>query len=245
MKLHRFLLIALSLWALLAAAALLLPRTASAPVATATTAATTSTVALPEILPPPPPRTEPPHTTVIETSTSTTKAAATTTKAPTTTHAVTEADVERLADAVLSRIITPGMTDRDKAFAIHQWTKQNVRYVGRDEKGGFFMTDRNEEVRQFIRERYAGVAKGAHPSCCGGGCGCGVLETSALLGYGKGALSDAPSASNMGLGCGNPVAIAALQAGETVLDLGSGGGSIASWREKNRLAKRGMSLAWT
>jgi len=35
------------------------------------------------------------------------------------------------------------------------------------------MADRNEEVRQFIRERYAGAAKGAQPSCCGGGCSCG------------------------------------------------------------------------
>ena len=87
------------------------------------------------------------------------------------------------------------------------------------------MADRNEEVRQFIRERYAGVAKGAQSSCCGGGCSCGgPQETAALLGYDEGDLSNAPSASNMGLGCGNPIAIAALKAGETVLDLGSGGG---------------------
>jgi len=86
------------------------------------------------------------------------------------------------------------------------------------------MSNHKEEVRQFIRERYAGVAKGAQPSCCGGGCGCGVQETSAMLGYDEGDLSGAPSASNMGLGCGNPIAIAALKEGETVLDLGSGGG---------------------
>jgi len=87
------------------------------------------------------------------------------------------------------------------------------------------MTNRNEEVRQFIRERYAGVAQGTQASCCGGGCCCaGPQDTAALLGYGEGDLSDAPSASNMGLGCGNPVAIAALKEGETVLDLGSGGG---------------------
>jgi len=87
------------------------------------------------------------------------------------------------------------------------------------------MGNRNEEVRQFIRERYAGVAQGTQVSCCGGGCGCGgPQETAALLGYGEGDLSDAPSTSNMGLGCGNPIAIAALKKGETVLDLGSGGG---------------------
>jgi len=87
------------------------------------------------------------------------------------------------------------------------------------------MAARNEEVRQFIRERYAGVAKGAQPSCCGGGCSCGgPQETAALLGYNESDLSYAPSASNMGLGCGNPIAIAALKEGETVLDFGSGGG---------------------
>ena len=87
------------------------------------------------------------------------------------------------------------------------------------------MTTNNEEVRQFIRERYAGVAQGTQASCCGGGCCCaGPQDTAALLGYGEGDLSDAPFASNMGLGCGNPVAIAALKEGETVLDLGSGGG---------------------
>jgi len=86
------------------------------------------------------------------------------------------------------------------------------------------MSDRNENIRSFIREKYAGVAQGAQPSCCGGGCGCGVQETSALLGYGEGDLSSVPEASNMGLGCGNPIAIAALKKGETILDLGSGGG---------------------
>jgi len=87
------------------------------------------------------------------------------------------------------------------------------------------MTNRNEEVRQFIRERYAGVAQGAQPSCCGGGCSCNsAQDTAAMLGYGENDLSDAPSASNMGLGCGNPIAIAALKEGETILDLGSGGG---------------------
>jgi len=86
------------------------------------------------------------------------------------------------------------------------------------------MTDRSEEVRGFIRERYAGVAKGTQASCCGGGCCCSVQDTAAMLGYDEGDLSSAPSASNMGLGCGNPIAIAALKKGETVLDLGSGGG---------------------
>ena len=86
------------------------------------------------------------------------------------------------------------------------------------------MPNSKEEVRGFIRENYANIARGAQASCCGGGCSCGVEEASALLGYSEGDLASVPLASNMGLGCGNPLAIAALKEGETVLDLGSGGG---------------------
>ena len=91
------------------------------------------------------------------------------------------------------------------------------------------MSSNKEEVREFIRETYATVAQNAGTSCCGSGCGCGGVlmgadEWSAMLGYSKEDLSGTPIESNMNLGCGNPVAIAALKEGEVVLDLGSGGG---------------------
>lgn len=67
--------------------------------------------------------------------------------------------------------------------------------------------------------------------CCSGGCSCScngapmdIIDSSIKVGYTEGDLSSVPSEANMGLGCGNPIAIAALQEGETVLDLGSGGG---------------------
>lgn len=74
-------------------------------------------------------------------------------------------------------------------------------------------------IRSQVRARYAGAAEGS--GCCGGG---DPDATLGLLGYSEADAALIPEGANLGLGCGNPVAIAALQAGETVLDLGSGAG---------------------
>jgi arsenite methyltransferase len=105
-----------------------------------------------------------------------------------------------------------------------------------------------ERIREAVRGRYAGVAEGrsdggkrdktAPAACCGAsnaqksdagaGCGCGqgggAVGLSSLIGYSAGDLAKVPEGADMGLGCGNPVALASLKAGETVVDLGSGGG---------------------
>ncbi|MDH5633912.1 MAG: arsenite methyltransferase [Gammaproteobacteria bacterium] len=93
-----------------------------------------------------------------------------------------------------------------------------------------------DEVRQKVRESYAKVAEannaGAASSCCGpeSSC-CGVSDDDAIntlvstrLGYSEADLAAVPKGADMGLGCGNPRAIASLQQGEVVVDLGSGGG---------------------
>jgi arsenite methyltransferase len=87
-----------------------------------------------------------------------------------------------------------------------------------------------DEIRTVVRKKYGEVAKSDSAGCCTpvSSC-CGEPTTSldnlgTLTGYSQEDLTPAPQGSNMGLGCGNPQAIAALKPGETVLDLGSGGG---------------------
>ncbi|MEK4327116.1 arsenite methyltransferase [Paenibacillus sp. FSL R7-0297] len=91
----------------------------------------------------------------------------------------------------------------------------------------------NDQIRQNVRARYQTIAVKkveAASSCCGpadSSCCDSPSDfdaISAKLGYSSEDLSAAPEGANLGLGCGNPQAIAELQAGEHVLDLGSGGG---------------------
>jgi len=86
----------------------------------------------------------------------------------------------------------------------------------------------NEEIREQIRSDYAGIATNSNSSCCAGACGVtesiDAGELAQQIGYTKEELEALPSDANMGLSCGNPTVIAALKAGEVILDLGSGGG---------------------
>ena len=83
-----------------------------------------------------------------------------------------------------------------------------------------------EGVVAEVRERYGQIAETAG-SCCGPKASpcCGGEEAMSLqIGYGKKALSTLPEGADLGLGCGAPIGMLELQAGETVLDLGSGAG---------------------
>ncbi|MEX1013394.1 MAG: arsenite methyltransferase [Waddliaceae bacterium] len=88
-----------------------------------------------------------------------------------------------------------------------------------------------EEFKREVRSAYGGVAEAdtQNQSCGNSRSCCGVspkpdLQYSQELGYSEENLKSVPEGSNMGLGCGNPQAIASLKQGEVVLDLGSGGG---------------------
>src|SRR6516162_10317125 len=79
----------------------------------------------------------------------------------------------------------------------------------------------SEIVREEVRRRYGATARGESSAC---GDGCCTSTTANVLGYSAEQSAIAPEAANLGLGCGNPLAIASLQHGQTVLDLGSGSG---------------------
>jgi ubiquinone/menaquinone biosynthesis C-methylase UbiE len=93
----------------------------------------------------------------------------------------------------------------------------------------------SEKIRDYVRERYGAIATQANESAAPG-CGCsGSVSSSSCcdasgqaygekLGYTAEQLAAAPAGADLGLGCGNPLAIASIQPGETVLDLGSGAG---------------------
>ena len=100
----------------------------------------------------------------------------------------------------------------------------------------------NDTIRNSVRDSYSEVALANNN---GDGCGvesscCGVSDDAKIntlistrLGYSEEDLAKVPEGSDMGLGCGNPKAIAALKHGEVVVDLGSGGGlmlSLPQWK---------------
>ena len=86
----------------------------------------------------------------------------------------------------------------------------------------------SEEIKRVVREGYAKVAKEEKvfsvplTSCCGGASLAG--EISKKIGYTEHDLATVPEGANLGLGCGNPVALASLHEGDIVLDLGAGAG---------------------
>ncbi len=110
-------------------------------------------------------------------------------------------------------------------------------------------TMNQDTIREAVRDRYARIAEGTEGSCCGPSCCGGTKEASAAteaspstrLGYDEDQLRGIPEGADLGLGSGNPIAHADIQEGETVLDLGSGGG-IDSFLASERVGPSGKVI---
>lgn len=101
---------------------------------------------------------------------------------------------------------------------------------------------KDQELKDAVKESYSRVAKNA-TSCCSSGC-CGSAkpqQISKKIGYTEEQMQAVPAGSNLGLGCGNPIALASLKEGETVLDLGSGAG-FDCFLASNAVGPRGVVI---
>jgi arsenite methyltransferase len=103
-----------------------------------------------------------------------------------------------------------------------------------------------EKVKKIVREGYAKIAR-KEKSCCDTPTACCSngsdvsKEITRRIGYTEEEISSVPESANLGLGCGNPVALASLKKGQTVLDLGSGGG-FDCFLAANRVGKGGKVI---
>lgn len=108
------------------------------------------------------------------------------------------------------------------------------------------MKMKKEDIQKHVRKRYAGAAKSGtsccspSPSCCGEARPV-EQSISQKVGYTKEDLAKVPAESNLGLGCGNPTALASLKEGDVVLDLGSGAG-IDCFLAANRVGPAGRVI---
>lgn len=104
---------------------------------------------------------------------------------------------------------------------------------------------KEEAIRKVVRKRYAKIASTSGSCCTHAASCCGGANTardlSKRIGYTDDELESVPEGANLGLGCGNPVALASLREGETVLDLGSGAG-FDCFLAANKVGKTGKVI---
>ncbi len=107
-------------------------------------------------------------------------------------------------------------------------------------------TSKNNELKKVVKEHYGKVAVNA-TGCCGNGslpcCGSGdsLTQISERIGYRPDEISNLPEGAVLGLGCGNPLGLARIKEGDTILDLGSGGG-IDCFLASRKVGPRGKVI---
>ncbi|MFH0731488.1 MAG: methyltransferase domain-containing protein, partial [Candidatus Omnitrophota bacterium] len=101
-----------------------------------------------------------------------------------------------------------------------------------------------KDIKEIVKKGYAKIAK-TGSSCCGNSSCCSGASSahinSKAVGYSDAEIGAVPEGANLGLGCGNPVAIASLKEGDIVLDLGSGAGFDA-FLAAQRVGKTGRVI---
>ncbi len=106
------------------------------------------------------------------------------------------------------------------------------------------MEKKAEEIKDLVKKGYAKIAKQGS-SCCASSSCCGgadlAQDISKIVGYAEEEMRSVPEGANLGLGCGNPVALASLKEGDVVLDLGSGAGFDA-FLAARRVGKSGRVI---
>jgi arsenite methyltransferase len=104
---------------------------------------------------------------------------------------------------------------------------------------------REAGLKKAVREGYAKIVRKERTCCAPVGSCCGLPDPaeaiSKKIGYSDEELKSVPEGANLGLGCGNPVALASLREGETVMDLGSGAG-FDSFLAAQRVGKNGRVI---
>jgi SAM-dependent methyltransferase len=108
------------------------------------------------------------------------------------------------------------------------------------------MVVKDEDIKRTVRGRYAGAAKTGQSCCpqsnpCCGSRNDAEMGVGLAVGYSEDELKAIPVEANLGLGCGNPTALAGLKRGEVVLDLGSGAG-IDCFLAARRVGPEGRAI---
>ena len=104
----------------------------------------------------------------------------------------------------------------------------------------------DKKIKEIVKDKYGKIAAGSGCGCGSSGC-CGSASTDAVTraskesGYSDAELTAVPEGANLGLGCGNPLALASLREGEIVLDLGSGAG-FDSFLAAGRVGRQGRVI---